>query len=213
MAPETASDLQQIRIARALLQLLAEGGIEAVSVRTVAAHAGCSVGMVQRQFGTKDGLLTFAMQHAVARFAARIEAKLTRLAVEQSSTSSVLALLEELLRVDPEVKEQQLVWMAFTARASVEPRLARELHPLYTMSRAALKSLIEAEQAAHTLDPALDADQWALNLLALSEGLTLQLLIGSVTHDAAEQAVRAQLDALRPPSAEPGAAHRRAGEA
>lgn len=61
-------------IAGALLTVLAERGIDAVSVRTVATAAGRSPGAVQKYFATKDEMLAAALDLYVERSAARIAA-------------------------------------------------------------------------------------------------------------------------------------------
>ena len=52
-------------IAAALQRIAAKEGLEGVSIRTVAAEAGLSVGAVQRDFATKDELLHFALRKTV----------------------------------------------------------------------------------------------------------------------------------------------------
>lgn len=56
-------------IADALMRVAARQGLEAVSLRHVAAEAGVSPGMVQHYFRTKDEMMAFAM--AVVRSATR----------------------------------------------------------------------------------------------------------------------------------------------
>ncbi len=58
------------RILRAVLELLAEGGVEAVSTRAVTARAGVQAPALYRQFGDKDGLLAAAAERALADWVA-----------------------------------------------------------------------------------------------------------------------------------------------
>lgn len=54
------------RILRSVLELLAEGGVEAVSTRAVTARAGVQAPALYRQFGDKDGLLEAAAERALS---------------------------------------------------------------------------------------------------------------------------------------------------
>ena len=66
-------DHQQRReqIAAALMRVVANDGLEAVSLRHVAAEAGVTAGMVQHYFPSKEAMMDFAMQSASARFDSR----------------------------------------------------------------------------------------------------------------------------------------------
>src|SRR4051795_7706472 len=55
-------------------RLVAEGGPDAVSVRTVASAAGTSTSAVYALFGSREQLLAAAAAEAVARFAAHLAA-------------------------------------------------------------------------------------------------------------------------------------------
>ena len=65
---------KQAAITQALLRIVAERGLEEVSVREVAAGAGVSIGTVQHYFPTKDVMLAAAYQEVLRSIRARIEA-------------------------------------------------------------------------------------------------------------------------------------------
>ena len=50
-------DERRARLTEVLLDVVAEGGLEAATIRTVAAAAGVSIGTVQHYFKTKDDML------------------------------------------------------------------------------------------------------------------------------------------------------------
>jgi AcrR family transcriptional regulator len=63
----TTSDLTRYsRIRNAALELFADGGVEATSIRDIAVAAGVSPGLVQRHFTTKAGLRDAINDHVVA---------------------------------------------------------------------------------------------------------------------------------------------------
>ena len=51
------------QIAEALLDIVAGHGLEAISMRAVAAQAGVSTGRIQHYFANKDELLAYAMEY------------------------------------------------------------------------------------------------------------------------------------------------------
>ena len=69
--PATVSSEQ---LTDALMRLVVTGGLEAVSVRTVAKEAGVSVGAVQYHFKTKDDLLYAAYERVIDQVALRAAA-------------------------------------------------------------------------------------------------------------------------------------------
>lgn len=66
-------------IADALMRVAADQGLEAVSLRHVAAEAGVSAGMVQHYFRTKDEMMAFAMAVVRERGQIRVTEALARL--------------------------------------------------------------------------------------------------------------------------------------
>src|SRR5438045_1674636 len=69
-------DLRRVLI-EAALELVGEGGAEAVSVREAARRAGVSPGAPFRHFPSRDALMTAVAEEAQRRFRAEIEAALS----------------------------------------------------------------------------------------------------------------------------------------
>jgi AcrR family transcriptional regulator len=73
--PYHHGDLRRVLI-QAALQLVSEGGMDAVSVREAARRAGVSPGAPFRHFPSRDALMQAVAQEAQRRFRAEIEAAL-----------------------------------------------------------------------------------------------------------------------------------------
>src|SRR5215467_14001747 len=73
--PYHHGDLRRVLI-DAALQLVGEGGAEAVSVREAARRAGVSPGAPFRHFPSRDALMTAVAEEAQRRFRSQIEAAL-----------------------------------------------------------------------------------------------------------------------------------------
>jgi DNA-binding transcriptional regulator YbjK len=119
----------------ALWRLVMREGVEAASIRRVAAEAGCSSGSLRHYFETQGDLLAFAMALVTRRAAGRIAA----LPAGGDARARAGRVLREVLPLDDERRAEMQVWLAFTMQAVVEPRL----RPLLEEAHAALRGLCE----------------------------------------------------------------------
>jgi TetR/AcrR family transcriptional regulator, transcriptional repressor of bet genes len=115
---------RRAELAAAVWSLVARGGLEVVSLRSVAAEAGVSMGRVQHYFPTKDDLLLDALRHAHRRMEVRVEARLDPTATPRDWLASIL---DELLAEHPETRDAIRVHSAFEARALSDPRVEEVL--------------------------------------------------------------------------------------
>lgn len=174
-------------MAAALHRIAAREGLESVSIRTVAAEAGLSVGAVQRDFGTKDALLHFALREVLDAVSARI----SRVRIGPDRLTFAEGLRQVLLDVLPtdEVRlAEARVWSAFYARAAVDAGFATVLADLDTQARTALRAAVGYARDHGELAPGLDPDAVVELLLVLLDGVWLS---------AVRQPPGASLDAQR----------------
>jgi AcrR family transcriptional regulator len=103
------------------LAVVAKEGVEGASLSRVAAAAGTSVGLIQRYFQTRDQLLHFAFGHLWERTVERVRS------VEPSDSvrTCLVRMLATFLPVDEERVFESRMWLAYIARAAVDPALAR----------------------------------------------------------------------------------------
>ena len=191
-------------IARALWRLTSAGGLDAVSLRQVAAEAGVSMGFVQHYFRSKDEMLAFALEAISERVAGRIAGRLAALGGTPAPSDLVHALLVEMLPLDEERRLEALVSFAFLARAAVAPRIADRLREESRQLRDFLAGQIQlAGRLGATLQPD-EAAQEAASLIALVDGLSAHTLAGFDTPDAALAALERRLNQIFPASGPPG---------
>ena len=173
----------------ALMRLVVERGLDAVSIRTVAAEAGVSIGAVQYHFATKDDLLLAAYERAIDRVALRAQAIAAR---ASDPGEYVRLLLRELLPLDDAREAELRVAVAFTARSVHSPRLTA----LYTEGYRALVDAVAGGLAA----PGFDSRRAAVQAVAMADGLAWHMLCAPdvLTADAALAALDAHLDTLLP---------------
>lgn len=175
------------QIADAVCRLAARHGLDAVSLRQVAAEAGVSMGRVQHYFTTKDEMLRFAFRSIAERVEQRMAAAVLALGESPHPRAFVRAMLLEMLPLSEPAKAEAPVLAAFLARAVVAPDLA-DLGADAERLRAFVAARIGAARPAAGVE--------AAGLLALVDGLMLQLLTGQLDEPAALAALDHQLNRI-----------------
>jgi AcrR family transcriptional regulator len=172
-------------LASALWRIVTREGIEAASLRRVAAEAGWSTGSLRHYFGTQSELLAFAMELVVQRVTDRV----AEISGEGVPRGLAAQLLHEVLPLDAERRAEMHVWLAFTMRSLVDPGL-RELR---ATAHAGLRGLC---RSAAGLLGAGEPD--AQRLHALVDGLALHAVLDPATTTPVRQAdlLAAELDAI-----------------
>jgi AcrR family transcriptional regulator len=182
MPKQVDHDERRRQIGDAVCRVIATRGLDAVSLRHVAAEADVSMGRVQHYFATKDDLLMFAFELISGRVAARFGA-----ISADDPARHLRAILLELLPLNAAARAEAPVLAAFLAQAVVEPRLGEPLRQGNAEMVAWLAGMITAVR------PGGDPERDAMALLAFVDGLMLQVLIGQVSPEAAEDLVDHQL--------------------
>ncbi|MFB4313940.1 TetR/AcrR family transcriptional regulator [Actinomadura sp. 21ATH] len=129
-------------IADALFRIAAREGLDGVSMRTVAAEAGLSLGAVQRHFQTKDQMLRFAFDQAVHAARDRL-AEIRPQSGGQTFPEALRQALLAFLPADDRRLAEARVWAAFYAEAAVQPSFAASLAALDDEARANLRAAID----------------------------------------------------------------------
>ena len=182
-------DSRRAELAAALWRVVMRDGIEAASIRRVAAEAGCSTGSLRHFFDSQSGLLAFAMEQVVERVTGRVRAL---------REDDHMGRLAQILPLDPPRRAEVEVWLAFTARALVDPAL----RPLRDDAHAALRELCRAAAGERSGGEARGRDRSAEALHALVDGLALHgILAPAVTTPERQlELLREQLERADGPS-------------
>ena len=173
-------------IADALMRVAADQGLEAVSLRHVAAAAGVSAGMVQHYFRTKDEMMAFALSVVRERSQVRVTDAVARLGDDPPPRLLLRTMIAALLPLDERTRDDGRVALAFLAYTAVRPAAASALHEETAQLIGFIASVL----------PVRNADAAAAGLLALMEGLGVYLLGGQYTAEQALSALDAHLDLL-----------------
>jgi AcrR family transcriptional regulator len=176
----------------AVISVLASRGSDALSIRNVAAEAGVSVGSVQHHFPTKDALIVGAMTAVNERFRERLH---TLLEHEDSAQMRLRVFCSEVSCVTDERVSDAVVWTAFAARASADPRIRAIHSQAWERTEGALLQLLVAAFPDADVTP----DDAAL-VLAVTDGIAVARAAEQTDRMAAERAVHL-IDAVLAPIA------------
>ena len=160
-------DHQQRRreLAEAVWRVIRRNGVDGASVRTVAQEAGWSAGALRHYFRTQSELLDFAIELAAERIQQRVGA----LELADDPRRAVEQLLSELLPLDDERRAENEVWLAFTARALIDPQLRVRHAEIDDALRAASLRAVDMLGLPAGRERGLEAER----LHALLDGLAL----------------------------------------
>ena len=161
-----------VSIAQAAIRVIVNSGLDAVSVRTVAAEANVAVGSVQYHMGTRDELLAKALMYSTYRQHERVNAYRLGGSVRDRLAASLM----ELLPTGGVQREDAVMWVTFNAAASTRdwlaPVMSRELDLFQERVAVALRAARESGE----LVSGIDDDSGARLISALVNGLALDYL-------------------------------------
>jgi AcrR family transcriptional regulator len=167
---------RRAEVAAAVWRLVSREGLEAATVRRVAAETGMSTSVVSHYFSGKDDLLRLAFRIVLERGRERAIA-------DSARGGRVRALLVTALPVDEARLAEARVWFAFLGLAVSRPDLAEDQRRAYAAWRGEVAAALRDEG----LPPDRDAEAEAAALIALVDGLTVQATFAPERMPAARQ--------------------------
>ncbi len=188
---------RRAELAQALWRVVERDGVDAASVRSVAAEAGWSPSALRHYFTTQTELLAFAVEHVVEQGAARIRA----LDVGGPGVGPVLRLLEESLPLDLARRREAELWLLLAARTVTDDAATATLRTVDSGLRGLAEWSVALLAERGLLDPALDAGVEADRLHALLDGLAIHVVMrpAAVTPERARAVLAAHVADLAPP--------------
>ena len=194
MAPDQAStefrsvaaapaDNRRQDMLRAALHVIAARGFADTRIADVAERAGTSPALVIYYFQSKENLLTEAIRLAEDRW---FEQGVRRL----QAIPDAVGQLEEIVTwicipaPDDVFPDPWSLWIDLWARAQRHPAVARVREEFDARWRSAITRVITDGQAVGAFGPT-DAVEFAIALLALLDGLAVQMALGDPAVDAA----------------------------
>lgn len=181
----------------AVWRLASRDGLEAVTLRRVAAEAGYSTGALVHYFADKEDLLLFAFRTVADRVMRRVAQ------AEEDTTDPfevARAMLVEGLPLDRERQAEVRVWFAFLGLALSRPALARDQRLAYRAWRQRIAERLAEARDAGDVRADVEPETEAAALIALVDGLAVQATFEPRALSAERQLelVDARLGSLRP---------------
>lgn len=189
-------DARRRQIADALMRVAADRGLEAVSLRHVAAEAGATAGLVQHYFRTKDEMMIFAIDVVAERVSARLAAEEAANGGPLGPTATLRAMFMQLLPLDETRRAEGRLGLAFHAYAAARPQVAVVVRENSAKLHEWVAEQIRAERAAGRAPAGVDPEPAAAILLALVEGLGVHVLGEYYPPETAVAALDAHLASL-----------------
>ena len=176
MPRQVDHEQRRAELTDALLRIAATRGLQAVTMREVAAEAGVSLRVVQYYVTDKATLLTAGLAELAARLDRRVKARAATagpgLPVREVFGIVVGAVVPD----DDLARADALAWAAYYAVALTDPTLGSGGHNHPDALEAWLTARLERAQAEGEAPALLDARTEVVLLLALANGLTSSVL-------------------------------------
>ncbi len=170
-------------IGAAVLRLIADGGLEAASLRNVAAEAGVSMGTVQHYFTTRQQMLHFAQLYNYERATVRIPLLLAQVPEPRTFRALLRALLVDLLGLDGESREGARLGAAMLAYAAIDAEAAATARAGYDGLIEFLTAQLKDAQDNGEVGGHVDTRHAARYLCAVVQGLSVPALTGACTSE------------------------------
>jgi AcrR family transcriptional regulator len=149
-------------------------GVGGLTVREVAKEAGFTTGALTHYFTSKDQVLILASECSAKPVRERME----QAGAEKSALVALRRVVAEALPISPVARGYWRVWVGFWERASYNPEVARVMGDRYDEWRRRLAAIIRRAQAEGLADEGFDAELAAQELVALIDGIGVQVLLG-----------------------------------
>lgn len=168
MPRQVDHDARRLEVAEVAARLIAQIGVERVTVRELARAAGYSTAIVSHYFADKRQLLLFTYQAAAQAAQARVEAVLAQ------APDDLIGTIEALLPLDEARHREWQVWLSFWGMAIGDPEFAAEQRGRVLGTRKRLEKVLRAMAVTGKLPADADFDLLARELLTTVNGLAVQ---------------------------------------
>ena len=187
---------RRAHITAALLRIAGTRGLQAVSMREVAAEAGISLRLVQYYASDKPTLLRLGLDELAARLDRRVRQRAAERGTGLPPRAVLEVVLTSILPTDEASRQDRKAWSAYFAVTLTDPALLAGATNHPDALENWLTAVIVRARDAGELDQDRDPRTEAITLLALTNGLSDSIVGGQRDADAALAVLGYQLDRL-----------------
>jgi AcrR family transcriptional regulator len=197
-APETLRELRRGQIVAVARKIVADEGLEALTIGSLEARLAFSRGVITYHFQNKDDIVHAVLESAIEEINAGTDAQL---GANLSSDEKLRTILKMYVKGFLEHVEATRILLSFWGRIGSDKRARKANANLYAAYRKGAAQMIEAGKAAGEFMPETSVDAVAAWLVGVVIGIAMQSYFekGAIDADAAiEEAAQAALARLRP---------------
>jgi AcrR family transcriptional regulator len=169
--PSTVRDLRRQQIVATARALVAEGGLEALTIGALEARLSFSRGVITYHFRDKDEIVASVLEDAVAEIDA---ATLAEVRATGGFADKVHAVLDSKVRGFLDHPEAAAILLVFWTRLGRDPRASELNTRLFDTWRRQGASLLQAGQAAGIVRPDVSPEVIAALLVGNVLGIVIQ---------------------------------------
>ena len=197
-------DERRREIADVVLAIIAEGGTNAVTYRSVSERSGWSTGVLGHYFTGRKDLMLGARLRA-GELSAERQRVISRTMLGRQA---VEGLLEEELPLDNRRLALARIFVFFYAEAAADDAIRVVIDRYLSAWIRVTAKAIESAQALRDIDPGLDPMETAADLVALADGLSIHALFDEAYMQRIQRRspIRSWVSALAPSPARRGSA-------
>lgn len=160
----------------AAVRVITDRGLADTRISDIADRAGVSPGLVLYYFSSKDRLLSEALNFANDRFYVRMSREIRRLPSARDQLTRLIDLSTPGFLPGEERLDEWALWIEVWTRALRDPETAKDREALDQRWRASIADIIRTGQRSGEFPP-VDADDVAMLLGALIDGLAIQVVM------------------------------------
>ncbi|MDZ4370411.1 MAG: TetR family transcriptional regulator C-terminal domain-containing protein [Phenylobacterium sp.] len=203
MARQADHNERRKLFAAAALAVIAREGLEGLTMREVAKEAGFTTGALTHYFQSKDEVLIAASEAG----ADVVRPEMDEAATGASAREALRDLLYTILPTSTAMKAQWRFWVAFWERGAHSPQVQRVMRERYFEYTNRVAAVIRRSQEQGETPREVDAERVAREIIALIDGIGVQVLIGAgkFTSSVQRQYVDSLLEVRLGPMPESGA--------
>lgn len=166
------NEFRRMRLMESTIRLMAEKGVGGATVRAITADAGVSHGLIGHYYPTKDDLLVASLQHLFLGVADDVRSQID--AAGPDPLARLRALPEGLFSASVFTPQNRAAFLALWHEIRFNDAVRDANRDFYSGYRQRVRALFQA-----VAGPNADVDQAVSGLIALSDGLWLEISIGA----------------------------------
>lgn len=197
-APETLRELRRGQIVAIARKIVAEEGLESLTIGSLEARLAFSRGVITYHFQNKDDIVHAVLESAIDEINAGTAAQL---APTMSADEKLKTALRTYIRGFVEHVEATKILLSFWGRISSDKRARKANATLYATYRKGVAQMIEAGKASGELAPDVNVDGMSAVIVGIVIGVAMQSYFekGAIdAEQAIEEAIQAALARLKP---------------